>query len=70
MAFVVMFEQPYLVANGKAYPVDIDGACVTYFEEGAVDYDSPGTMSIEEVWAKFGRYVKHKSERKSRKKEK
>ena len=67
MLFTIMFDQPYLISGGKAYPVDIDGEKVTWYQEGAVDYSGTGEFSLSEIRAKFGQQIKHKAEKKQRK---
>lgn len=69
MLFTIMFGQPYLTGGGKAYPVDIDGENVTWYQEGSVDFPDTGAYSLDEIRAKFGSKVKHKAEKKRTKKE-
>ena len=67
MLFTIMFGQPYLTSCGKAYPVDVDGEAVTWYREGAVDFSGTGEYSLPEIRAKFGDQIKHKPEKKQRK---
>lgn len=69
MRFTVILGAPYLVANGKAYPVDISGDSVTYFKEGSTAYKSEGELSLDEVRAKFGTEIKHKESKRRKKSE-
>lgn len=69
MRFTVILNQPYLVAHGMAYPVDIDGENVSYFTEGAVPFNDTGEFCIDEIRAKFGRHVKHRTEKRRKRKE-
>ena len=66
MLFTIMFDQPYLIGGGKAYPVDIDGESVTWYQEGSVDYSGTGEFSLPEIRAKYGQKIKHKAEKKTR----
>jgi len=66
MRFAILSGVPYLVANGKAYPVEISGDTVTYYEEGAQDFDGSGALSIDEVRAKFGSEIKRKQKRRKK----
>lgn len=67
MLFTIMFGQPYLTGGGKAYPVDIDGENVTWYEEGSVDFPDAGEFSLDEIRAKFGPKVTHKAEKPEKK---
>lgn len=69
MRFTVILGQPYLVAHGVAYPVDIEGTEVSYFEEGSVSFKGEGEYCLDEIRAKYGSHVKHRTEKRRKRKE-
>lgn len=57
MNFAIENGMPYLISNGKAYPVDIKDGVVTYDTKTASMTNSEGGYSLDEVVAKCGKNV-------------
>lgn len=57
MNFIIENGMPYLVSNGRAYPVEIRDGTVKYDEERAAMTGEKGRYSLQEVMAKCGRNI-------------
>lgn len=57
MRFAIENGMPYLVSNGRAYPVEIKNGSVRYDKENATLANSQGVYTLEEVCAKCGKEV-------------
>lgn len=57
MRFAIENGLPYLISNGRAYPVEIKDGRVRYDKENATLANSPGVYTLEEVCAKCGKEV-------------
>ena len=57
MRFSIDNGMPYLISNGRAYPVEIKNGSVRYDKENATIANSQGTYTLEEVCAKCGKVV-------------
>nr|DAY85780.1 MAG TPA: hypothetical protein [Caudoviricetes sp.] len=52
MRFTIIDGLPYMVSNGRLYPVDIKDGKVTYSREQSSMTDSMGEYTLAEVMAK------------------
>ena len=52
MRFAIENGMPYLISNGRAYPVEIKNGCVRYDKENATLANSQGVYTLEVVCAK------------------
>ena len=57
MRFAIENGMPYLISNGRAYPVEIKNGSVRYDKENATLSNSQGVYTLEEVYAKCGKEV-------------
>lgn len=57
MNFIIENGMPYLVSNGRAYPVEIRDGAVKYDEEHATMTEEKGRYSLQEIIAKCGNNV-------------
>ena len=57
MRFAIENGMPYLISNGRAYPVEIKNGSVRYDKENATLANSQGVYTLEEVCAKCGKEV-------------
>ena len=57
MRFAIEKGMPYLISNGRAYPVEIRNRSVSYDKENATLANSQGVYTLEEVCAKCGKEV-------------
>lgn len=52
MRFAIVNGLPYMVSNGRMYPVEIKGGTVKIDKENASMTDTKGTYTLQEVLAK------------------
>lgn len=57
MRFAIENGLPYLISNGRAYPVEIKNGSVRYDKENGTLANSRGVYTLEEVCAKCGKEV-------------
>lgn len=57
MRFAIENGLPYLISNGRAYPVEIKNGSVRYDKENGILANSQGVYTLEEVCAKCGKEV-------------
>ena len=57
MRFAIENGMPYLISNGRAYPVEIKNGSVRYDKENATLTSLQGVYTLEEVCAKCGKEV-------------
>lgn len=57
MRFAIENGLPYLISNGRAYPVEIKGGNVKYDEGASVLTELKGIYTLEEIHAKCGKEV-------------
>lgn len=57
MRFAIENGLPYLISNGRAYPVEIKNRSVRYDIENATLANSQGIYTLDEVCAKCGKDV-------------
>lgn len=70
MNFIIEKGMPYLVSNGRAYPVDIKDGVVKYNEEHSTMTEAKGRYSLQEIISKCGNNISSipkKSRKKSEK---
>lgn len=54
MRFAIIEGKPYLISNGMAIPVEIEGTSVTLYEQAGFISGVIGTYTLAEIRAKFG----------------
>lgn len=57
MRFSIENGMPYLISNGRAYPVEIKNGSVRYDKEDSTLANLKGVYTLEEVCAKCGKEV-------------
>lgn len=57
MRFSIENGMPYLISNGRAYPVEIKNGSVRYDTENSAIANSQGVYTLEEICAKCGKEV-------------
>ncbi len=57
MRFALENGLPYLISNGRAYPVEIKGSNVRYNKDASIMTDLKGIYTLEEIHAKCGKEV-------------
>lgn len=57
MRFSIENGMPYLISNGRAYPVEIKNGSVRYDKENSAIANSQGVYTLEEICAKCGKEV-------------
>lgn len=57
MNFTIENGMPYLVSNGRAYPVEIKDGIVKYNEKHATMTETKGRYSLQEIIAKCGKNI-------------
>lgn len=66
MRFAIENGMPYLISNGRAYPVEIKNGSVRYDKENATLANLQGVYTLEEIWAKCGKEVSSIKKRKKK----
>lgn len=67
MRFVIDSGLPYLVNNGKAYPVEIKDGVVRVDEDNATLTQAVGSYTQDEIRRKFGRNISSIKPKKTKK---
>lgn len=69
MLFAIDGGMPYLISNGRAYPVTIEDGVVTVDENTSSITELVGSYSLIEIVAKFGNVSSVPKKKRSKKEE-
>lgn len=66
MRFAIENGLPYLISNGRAYPVEINGNTVRYDDNLGTMTELQGCYTLTEIQAKLGDHVSSIKKRRSK----